>query len=980
MSVGGRIRLVTSRHLGGLLLVPLALLVGLTPAAQANAPAVDGTTPVQGEGAAVPPLWETHPPADPLRQASPDYVLHDATPDGEGQVPTAKVIRLADGKSFGPYDASPLSDGTSLVGSTYLTERYDTASSSVTAVDAVDVETGATNTTPMPSSEAVIHPDADWTLARSDDGSNCIMHILRPDGSDTDIPSVPIMCTAQYVGGDRHIAYLEQSADVIRVDVDSGTAAILPRPTGGWGQVVVGPHRLFSRREARDSGHPGQGLETITWTDGVGTQLGSVTFTVDGVAYGDEWLPFGDRLLFLPRAPADLLTHPAYPVDLADGTLDAPLESDVVDAEPTGDGRLVLVRADHPTGSVSVVSDDGAPPQFVSDLPQLPQKFADLRLDGDVLRATADGNPVTTASDGSGQWRAEEMPYAESGGVTLVDRGQPGPDASHLYDVTWPGGQRQVSDIGPRLGHGGDLLAVTDNNAVDKPTDVQDVRTGTVESVLPASQQFALDGTWIWTLTSSGLLSGHNTADPSQDFKVGTGVQSGQQQLLDVRGRFALVQDEIGQWVVDTHHAVALWKVPADVFQVQLGDGFVAGFNRTSGPSTPMTASLRVFDLTTDHVEHDFPGLQGGVGPSPPSFSVDEADTPRVSYVDIYHQPRMATLTWLGTPPENAPDTIAPTMQSAPTGHLVRSAEPRTVTWSWSYTDQGTRFSPPSGLASYDFRFRPQTSSQDSTGALTEPADWQGLSAATVSRTIQPGDGGCVSARAHDTAGNVSAWSDDVCTFVDGHAPVPVSTQGPRVGRDMYDDMIEWDFTATDDDSVASYDVQSRVARRGQASFSAWTDAPSQTSWFTYQPKPGEDWCMRFRGHDPAGRVGAWSTPRCRSVPLDASAWYAPSDALKHTSKKMIGGTYLELGYPGTKATLARQGGRTIALDVLRGPGLGDADVFFAGRKLTRLHFAAATKRERLVFLNLPRPQTGTVKIVQVGARHVRFGALAMLH
>jgi hypothetical protein len=238
-----------------------------------------------------------------------------------------------------------------------------------------------------------------------------------------------------------------------------------------------------------------------------------------------------------------------------------------------------------------------------------------------------------------------------------------------------------------------------------------------------------------------------------------------------------------------------------------------------------------------------------------------------------------------------------------------------------------------------------------------------------------------VSARARDVAGNASAWSDEVCTFVDGQAPVPVPMRGPRVGRDMYNDTIKWRFTATDDDSVTSYDVQSRVARRGEASFSAWKNVASQTPYasFTYRPKPGEDWCMRFRGHDPAGRVGAWSPARCRSVPLDANNWYAPADAVTHRSKLMIGGTYLELGYPRAKATMAHQGGRAIALDVLRGPGLGKADVFFAGRKLTRLRFASATKREHLVVLNLPRRQTGTVKIVQVGTRHVRFGALAML-
>jgi hypothetical protein len=30
--------------------------------------------------------------------------------------------------------------------------------------------------------------------------------------------------------------------------------------------------------------------------------------------------------------------------------------------------------------------------------------------------------------------------------------------------------------------------------------------------------------------------------------------------------------------------------------------------------------------------------------------------------------------------------------------------------------------------------------------------------------------------------------------------------------------------------------------------------------------RPGTDWCVRFRGHDLAGRVGAWPTPHCQAV------------------------------------------------------------------------------------------------------------------
>jgi hypothetical protein len=77
------------------------------------------------------------------------------------------------------------------------------------------------------------------------------------------------------------------------------------------------------------------------------------------------------------------------------------------------------------------------------------------------------------------------------------------------------------------------------------------------------------------------------------------------------------------------------------------------------------------------------------------------------------------------------------------------------VAVAWSSTDAGT------GVASYDIRFR----SAPYNGGFGVETPWHsGTSARSAVFVGSPGTTYCFSARAHDRAGNVSAWSTETCT------------------------------------------------------------------------------------------------------------------------------------------------------------------------------------------------------------------------
>ena len=79
------------------------------------------------------------------------------------------------------------------------------------------------------------------------------------------------------------------------------------------------------------------------------------------------------------------------------------------------------------------------------------------------------------------------------------------------------------------------------------------------------------------------------------------------------------------------------------------------------------------------------------------------------------------------------------------------------LTLSYAATD-------PAGVGSYDVRYRRANFSDAGFSALVIPAGWAGTREGSRSLTMAPGYEYCLSVRARDTVGNVSAWSSERCT------------------------------------------------------------------------------------------------------------------------------------------------------------------------------------------------------------------------
>jgi hypothetical protein len=103
------------------------------------------------------------------------------------------------------------------------------------------------------------------------------------------------------------------------------------------------------------------------------------------------------------------------------------------------------------------------------------------------------------------------------------------------------------------------------------------------------------------------------------------------------------------------------------------------------------------------------------------------------------------------------PDTSAPTLTlTSPQSGTTTTSLTTTVTITWTATDSG------SGVRSSDVRY--QTAAYGhALGAWVSPTADQGLTGTSVALANPAGTTTCVSVRARDNAGNVSAWSTSRC-------------------------------------------------------------------------------------------------------------------------------------------------------------------------------------------------------------------------
>jgi hypothetical protein len=156
-----------------------------------------------------------------------------------------------------------------------------------------------------------------------------------------------------------------------------------------------------------------------------------------------------------------------------------------------------------------------------------------------------------------------------------------------------------------------------------------------------------------------------------------------------------------------------------------------------------------------DGTLHVYPGPTAGVTSPPPTVS------PTVSPTGS---------------PTVAADTTPPTasLQTTPLVWLAPSYDLR-----WTASDSG------SGLASVDVRFR-QAGYDGPFGVWRTP--WSGVTASSIRVSVQAGRQYCFEVRAHDRAGNVSAWSAPRCltTPVDDHSLAGGSSWVRRTATGYY--------------------------------------------------------------------------------------------------------------------------------------------------------------------------------------------------
>lgn len=980
------------------LLVAGCLVASLLAAVPVTPASADASL---AQGDALPWRYETTLRYFALAGSSAGYLMHTRTQYDEDHGRTYSVVRVSDGAvatTFErPYNV-PGNEEPQLVDHSYveMTTRSGT-SYGPDHVDVHDVVTGSTTTIDLTSHDGYLHGDDAWALV-TDSGattSERTLTFVRGDGHAVE-SSLVAGADVAWVGGDSTTAYVTSENRSYALDPETGAATELTLPDGSplhlW---AVTTDTLVGRTDTYVDGRSADHFTTVS--RGTGEVLAQTDVVRDYRTR--RYLPYGDGLaaLSLPDGGSSTLPDGAViyryqvrPVDPATGALLPAVATDVVDADPMGDGEIALTLGDVPAGRLAVLSGDGTA-RPVADLPRIGYGSLDVGLSDGTAVTSLQGQTGlwATPADGTGAWQPT---YPDStpedvrrgdftlGGDTVLTRlpSSRSWDPGH-YRLAWPGGSRDLDAAGtPRLGSDGRYVVRRVPGSTPQ-WEVQQVRTGTVVTSWTDAADRYLDGHWLWTgPDADGSMTGADLtgAEPDRAASLPLDCSGKPASVSAIRGRWALTNCDAYE-VVDLWGVVKPWEVPANRGYVALGDGYVAWVDVSD--ATPPVISLKVADLSTDHTVHTYGPLRGQSYPPGPDFAVDTADNPDLVYVDTSYRVRHVHLDWLGQAPLVRADGTPPALVSEPSlTPAVRSSDPVTVSPSWTYAEPDVPHEPQSGTDSYDVRYQdyPSPSGTD----WTEPAGWSHLTTAAVTVTLRPGEGRCFQARARDKAGNTSAWSTPACSYVDDAAPVLGRAGGTRRLVPKVLSTVTYRFGATDDDAVASYDVAVRHARRGKP-LSPWRTrwAQTQRTAVSVDGRPGTEHCFRFRARDRAGNTSRWSPARCSALPVDDSAFTTRGPVTSGNLDIAIVGTYTGLDRRGASATLRSQTGRTVALWAIEGPYQGRVDVYAGGRYLGRASLKAPWQRRGVVTFHSRRPWSGKVRVVAASRRPVRLDAIAVL-
>lgn len=966
-----------------------APLAAVTPLAPASA---DTATTVQG--AALPWRWETDLPYLELAGASSGYVMHTRSQYDERLGRTYSVVRVSDGTVVETFERSynlTSLQQPHLVDQSYV-EMKTGADFSPDHVEVHNLVDGSLDSIDISSHGTFLHGDDDWALVADPvaGADYQVLSFVWADGHTVTAPGLQVRGDVVWRGGDSKTAYVTTNNQAYAISSATGDVTPLMMPDGSALPLyAVTTDTLVARS---DQIAQGQGYRFSTFDRATGDLRDTVDVPFDTrVQY---YLPYGRGLaaLYLPEG-GTYYRFELRPVDMATGALLPAVASDVATTAAMGNGQVAVALGDVPTGRLAVTPGNGRDLQPVADLPQIGYRSLALGLSDGVAVSGFEGQTglwSIQVGGAAGGWEPTYPnstpednrygPFRFAGDAVLTRLPDTFPGAKSHYRVAWPGGSRDLDGYAS-LGRGGDYVLHQGPGSA-APWEVQDVRTGTVVTSWTDATQRLLDGTWLWTAPDpDGTMTGTDLTgqEPPRTAHVPPACLGRGQDVLTVVGRWALAECG-GLEVIDLWGVMQPWTVPASRGYVQLGNGFVAWVDVTPDPAGgPSTITLDVADLSVDHTVHTYGPLRGNSYPPGPGYAVDDSGSPDLVYADPSSRVRHVHLDWLQAAPLTRPDATPPTLTKAPVlDPAVRSRRAVTVTPAWTYADPEVPHEPASGLASFDVRYRAYPAPADT--AWVEPPQWQSLSEASVTSVLNPGQGRCFQARARDTNGNLSEWTEPACSYVDDTPPVLDTADGSPALVPQVVGPLTYSFGARDDFEVASYDVGVRSAARGQ-DLGSW-----QTRWtgtrrtsVSMQAGPGTERCFRFRARDVAGNTSPWSPARCSTLPVDDSELTAKGRVARETNDIAIVGTYSELQQRGASLTLPGQTGRTVAVWVIRGPYQGPVDVYAAGHRLGRINMTASWQRRALVQLTAAKPWSGPVRLVSVSGKLARIDAVAVI-
>ena len=956
-------------------LAALVVLSATAATAPARALSVD---PAVEAGVALPGNWSAHPAYLQFATASADYVAYRYTDEEHGA--PVPVHRVSDGAVVGA-----LPEGATLADNAYVsTSRGDNGL--ISRVDVASVGSGASEwSLTIPAGQNVLATGETWVVTAPVAGGT--LHLLTHAGDRT-LTGVVTDSSGGCINvvGDATGVLLHCDTRVWLASVATGAVTTVTTVASPYSQIVLTTSRAFWVEAGVVS------ADTLHWHDRVGSGTGSVvTLRAND---GDGFFAYGSGLLERVATGYNGVTESDLdPVDLSTGAAGAPVVSHVTYVESKPEGVTLAVVADSPAGRVAVVSPGIPAVRTLAELPLHAIPVTDVYYSGSrVAMSAVLGNEAQLAvapADGSAAWSDNldggpngaaaipGVPQAMAGEAIVTQPGVPG------CRLTWPGGHRDLTtQCGSgyvTLGRGGQLVQTYDD--ASRSYGFAAVRQAGTLLQLPWSLWYAMDGTTVWLMDpSTGVLTGDDLSGAIPSRTVATTVRCGLLGSVKVAGRWALVECAGGYSVVDLLGVVPTWQLPwqtADGTPL-LGGSFVAWTQTQQSADQPSFPYLTVVatDLGPNHRSHVYGPVRDPYSALHQVAAVDDGGGPGLVYLDAALIVRRVDLGWLSQPPTTRPDTTAPVPASL-TG-TPRSAKGGSVTVSWSFTDPSTSVEPASGLASYDVRYRQVIGGQ---GEWQQPAQWQGVSAPSLSLTVAATETLCVQVRARDVAGNLSGWSADWCSTpaTDSTAPRLIVT-GPvlrSVGA-----VARFAYTASDDVGVTSYDVSVRTAANGRP-LGAWR-APA--AWQRMSARSaslaiaaGAEACFRVRAHDAAGNLSGWSAVRCEVRPLDDRQLRASGQVTRGSDPHATAGTVSVLVRPGSALSTRPQRGAAVVLFAIAGPGQGMVEVTAGGRVIATVHLSARTRTRIARTVHSRTPFVGAVSVRSVSARPSSIDALAVL-